>query len=278
MRKLQAFAKIIRPLNFIITFLSIIVAGIICNTGAFEKFNMLLAGLSGAIAAAGGNVINDYFDVEIDKVNKPSRVLPNGNLTKNEALALYFLLIIFSIYLAAEISIAALMVVVLSTVLIFLYSYRLKRIMLLGNVVVAFFTGLAFIYGGISVNNWTYALIPAVFAFMINFIREIVKDMEDIEGDKAQNILTFPQRVGFRKTVFLARLLAIFLIVLTMIPFIMGLYKIEYFIIVMLTVNIILVYFIKEINFTNNVQNFSKMSSLLKIGMIFGLAAIYMGI
>ena len=76
----------------------------------------------------------------------------------------------------------------------------MKRIILLGNFIVAFLTGLAFIYGGIAVNNFKYAVIPAIFAFLINFIREIVKDMEDIEGDKSAGIFSFPYLYGFKRS------------------------------------------------------------------------------
>lgn len=278
MKKLHAIFKIIRPVNFLITFLSIVVAGIICNTGHFEIINLIYAGISGAIAAAGGNVINDYMDIEIDRINKPDRALPSGILTNKEVLLLYSVFIAASVVLAILINIYALIVVIISNLLIFLYSFRIKRVPLLGNIFVAFFTGLAFIYGGIAVNNLLYALIPAVFAFMINLIRELVKDMEDVIGDRAQNIITFPQKYGFKKTNFLTVGLAVILMLLTVIPFVFNIYKIEYFIVVMLTVNLMLVYFISKIGTENSKGNYSKLSALLKVSMIFGLAAIYLGV
>lgn len=278
MKKLHAIFKIIRPVNFLITFLSIVVAGIICNTGHFEIINVIYAGISGAIAAAGGNVINDYMDIEIDRINKPDRALPSGILTNKEVLLLYSVFIAASVVLAILINIYALIVVIISNLLIFLYSFRIKRVPLLGNIFVAFFTCLAFIYWGIAVNNLLYALIPAVFAFMINLIRELVKDMEDVIGDRAQNIITFPQKYGFKKTNFLTVGLAVILMLLTVIPFVFNIYKIEYFIVVMLTVNLMLVYFISKIGTENSKGNYSKLSALLKVSMIFGLAAIYLGV
>ena len=69
--------------------------------------------------------------------------------------------------------------------------------MLLGNFSVASLTGLTFIYGGISVSNISVAVIPALFALLINFVREIVKDMEDVNGDIQNGIETFPYKFGF---------------------------------------------------------------------------------
>ena len=65
---------------------------------------------------------------------------------------------------------------------------------------VAFLTGLVFIFGGVVVENPTAAIVPAIFAFLINLIREIVKDMEDVEGDNKAGVITFPIKFGFQKS------------------------------------------------------------------------------
>jgi len=276
-KKIIAYLRISRPVNALITFLVISVACIISIYGDYSVLKIILAGLSGALTASAGNVINDYFDIEIDKVNRPHRVLPKGELTLKEALNFYIFLTGIALLFSVFISLLALLEVFFAAALLFLYSYRIKRIPLLGNFVVAFLTGFAFIYGGIAVNNVEAAMIPALFAFLINFIREIVKDMEDIEGDKQQGINSYPAVHGFKKAKTLIVFITIVLIILTVFPFIQELYKIEYFLVVMIFVNPLLVYIIKSLFDDDSNKNLNKLSNLLKLNMVIGLTAIFLG-
>jgi len=276
-KKIIAYLRISRPVNALITFLVISVACIISINGDYTVLKIILAGLSGALTASAGNVINDYFDIEIDKVNRPHRVLPKGELTLKEALNFYIFLTGIALLFSVFISLLALLEVFFAAALLFLYSYRIKRIPLLGNFVVAFLTGFAFIYGGIAVNNVEAAMIPALFAFLINFIREIVKDMEDIEGDKQQGINSYPAVHGFKKAKTLIVFITIVLIILTVFPFIQELYKIEYFLVVMIFVNPLLVYIIKSLFDDDSNKNLNKLSNLLKLNMVIGLTAIFLG-
>ena len=276
-KKIITYLRISRPVNALITFLVISVACIISIYGDYSVLKIILAGLSGALTASAGNVINDYFDIEIDKVNRPHRVLPKGELTLKEALNFYIFLTGIALLFSVFISLLALLEVFFAAALLFLYSYRIKRIPLLGNFVVAFLTGFAFIYGGIAVNNVEAAMIPALFAFLINFIREIVKDMEDIEGDKQQGINSYPAVHGFKKAKTLIVFITIVLIILTVFPFIQELYKIEYFLVVMIFVNPLLVYIIKSLFDDDSNKNLNKLSNLLKLDMVIGLTAIFLG-
>ena len=276
-KKIFAYIKISRPLNLLITFLVIIVACIISINEDYSVLKIILAGLTGALTASAGNVINDYFDIDIDKVNRPNRVLPKGELTLNEALGFYIFISLVSLFLSIFISIIALLEVFFASVLLFLYSYKIKKIPMLGNFVVAFLTGFAFIYGGMAVNNSKAAIIPALFAFLVNFIREIVKDMEDIEGDKQQGINSYPAIYGFKKAKKIIVFIAIVLIILTVFPFIKELYAIEYFLIVMVIVNPLLVYIVKSLFDDDSTKNLNKLSNLLKLDMVIGLTAIFLG-
>jgi len=276
-KKVFAYTKISRPINLLITFLVIIVACIISIDGNYSIFKIILAGLTGALTASAGNVINDYFDINIDKINRPNRVLPKTELTLKEALAFYIFLLLISLFLSIFISLIALLEVFSASALLYLYSYKIKKIPLLGNFVVAFLTGFAFIYGGMAVNNVEAATIPALFAFLVNFIREIIKDMEDIEGDKQQGVNSYPVIYGFKKAKTVIVFITIVLIILTVFPFINELYAIEYFLIVMIIVNPLLVYIIKSLFDDDSTKNLNKLSNLLKLDMVIGLTAIFLG-
>lgn len=277
-RKLTSILILVRPVNFIIAFITAIVAVSICSAHNFCLDIAVLTGLSAAITLSAGNIINDVFDVEIDKINRPRRPIPSGKISENSALVYYAILVLFSMTLAYLININAFLVVLCANIILFIYSKFFKRIPLAGNIVVAFLTGLVFIFGGLAVNNPDAALIPAGFAFMINMIREMVKDMEDVEGDKIAGVETFPLRFGFQKSKFLILTITISLIMLTAFPFITKLYKIEYFVFVMVTVNPFLIYSLKILFENHSQNNLKKASSLLKLDMVFGLIAIYVGI
>lgn len=277
MNKIAAIIRIIRPVNFAITFASIITAGFISCKNLIDLTVLILAAFSGGFAVAAGNVINDIFDLKIDKINRPERVLPSGELSVNEALILYIILCLAAIVTGMFINITAITIVLISVIIIFFYSQRLKKIPLIGNIVVSSFTGIAFIYGAVAVDNWVGGVIPAVFAFFINLIREIVKDIEDLEGDSKAGVYTFPAIRGIPVSITLIKLLTITLILLTTIPFLLKIYRIEYFVLVMPVVNGIFVYFLRKLSEDQSKVNLRKMSNLLKINMVVGLLAIFLG-
>jgi geranylgeranylglycerol-phosphate geranylgeranyltransferase len=277
MTKSIAIIRITRPVNLIITFFSIIIAALICSNGMIAPGRVIFASVSGALTAAAGNIINDLFDIEIDKINRPGRPLASGILTRREAGFLFVFFTVISLVLSCFINRFAFIIDACALILLFFYSYRLKRVILLGNFVVAFLTGLAFIYGGVSVDNLKYAFIPGVFALLINFIREMVKDMEDIEGDMSAGIFSFPYLYGFKPAKRVITVFSLILIIASFIPFLFRLYKIEYFILIMALVNPILIYSLKSLFKDNTKKNLNKISSMLKLDMLFGLIAIYLG-
>jgi len=273
--KLLAYLKIIRPINVLITFLVVLVAILISQTGVMEISIYLLVPLSASLIAAAGNVINDIYDIETDRISHPERVLVLGNLDIKRAWLLNFLLNTTAVFITLFISKTLLVIAVLTIVLLYFYSTHLQKLPLIGNITVAILTGAAFLYGGVAVDNISSAIIPAVFAIMINLIRELVKDTQDMEGDLKNGYQTFPIKFGVLNTHKLIIALSIILILMTLYPFFFHIYRIEYFIIVMLFVNPLIVYLVKIIS--SNTEALPKVSILLKINMIAGLIAIYLG-
>ncbi len=276
MKRLIAFFKIIRPVNIAITFAAVIIGGFFCSDFFIFNDKIIFAALSATLIAAAGNIINDYYDLEIDRINRPDRVLPQGIFSPKFSLHLYFDLTALGLLLAFQVSVEVVLIAFIAVVLLFLYSAYFKRKPLVGNAVVGMMTGLAFVYGGIAVGNWKAAIIPAVFAFMVNVIREIFKDIEDIPGDEKAGIKTFPIARGKQSAVTVIRFLLLLLIAATFVPFLFHLYRIEYFVIVMMTVNPIFIYAFKNSSDPGKL-NISKLNALLKVSMILGLTAIFFG-
>lgn len=271
------YIKLTRPLNCLITALVVLVGGIISSFQNSIGINLILASVVAAIVAASGNVINDMFDIEIDKIAHPDRPLASGKLKITEAKIFYIVLIIIAISISLILTNHLLIITVFAISLLFLYSFILKKIPLLGNIVIALLTALAFLFGGVAVDNFSGAIIPAIFAFLINLIRELVKDAEDYEGDKTYSVNTFPIKFGMKRTKQIAVAISIVQIAFTFYPFVESIYKIEYFVVVMVIVNPILIYSLKKLFENDDKKSFKQISSILKLDMVFGLIAIYLG-
>ncbi|MCB9247991.1 MAG: geranylgeranylglycerol-phosphate geranylgeranyltransferase [Ignavibacteriales bacterium] len=277
MKKLSSIIKITRPVNVLITFAVVIVGALISSNAFYLNQFVILSAISASLIAASGNIINDYFDYEIDLINRPNRPLPAEQISKNFVLLLYAIFVASGLILSHFIYLESVYIVMGTSVILFLYSYELKGIPILGNAAIAICTGLAFIYSGVAVNNWQAALIPAVFAFLINFVREIVKDVQDIKGDIKNGIVTFPNRFGISSTRNLLVIFILILIAATFFPFLINIYKIEYFLIVLFTVDLPLVFIIKYLLKNQLEAKVSQISMMLKIIMLLGLIAIIMG-
>jgi geranylgeranylglycerol-phosphate geranylgeranyltransferase len=275
-KKLKAFIALIRPLNLMIVFLTIAAAAVLAGAGINQWQIIALASLSGALVAAGGYAINDYFDVEIDKVNRPTRPIPNGVLSATEAWWVWRLLSSAGIIVGAFIGPYALGVVICWVISLYFYSKRYKRSVLVGNLLVGVMTGLAFVFGGIIAGNVESSFIPAVFAFLVNLSRELVKDVEDVEGDAQNNARTLPVKHGVRPALTLATLTLLILIASTLAAYRWGGYNLRYLAIVSI-VDVSFIWVIISMWRNSTPKNMHTLSTILKADMLIGLLAIYFG-
>jgi len=274
--RLINFIILSRPLNVAIGMLSIFIGAFITGTIS-PVIKVIFACLSGGIIAGGANVINDYYDVAIDKINKPHRPIAAGIITPNEAFVYSIILFVVGILFGWLVNWQAFAVSVFSLVILFLYSARLKRTVLWGNLTVSLATALAFIYGGIAVNRLSFAIIPAVFSFFYHLGREIIKDVEDVEGDKADKILTLPIKYGENLALKVATAVYILLIIITIIPYALNIFGLYYLIIVAFIVDGVVIYALFSMWKNSSSKNLSRLSIILKLNMFAGLIAIYCG-
>lgn len=274
--RLKYFLLLCRPLNVVIGMISIFIGAFI--TGTIQPWlKVILAGLSGGFIAAAANVINDYYDIEIDKINKPYRPIAAGIITPKEGFIYSLILFTPGIVLGYLINWLAFFVSVFSSALLYFYSYRLKRTVLWGNLSVSLITALAFIYGGSAVNRLGLALIPATFSFFYHLGREIIKDVEDIEGDRADNIKTLPIQYGARPALIIATGIYILLILLTPIPYLLTIFGLYYLLTVLFIVDGTIGYVLFSLWKNPAPNNLSRLSMILKLNMFAGLLAIYLG-
>lgn len=276
MNRLQGYIHLTRPVNLIIAFISIFIGGFI--TGTIHPLpKLLMACLSGTLIAAGANAVNDYFDLDIDRINKPNRPLPSGAVTQKEAYIFSLLLFGAGIAVSLMIHINGFIVAVTSAILLYLYSLRLKRTAVWGNLTVAFISGLAFIYGGMALGRIREAVVVGIFAFFYHWAREIIKDVEDLDGDRALGLSTMPIRWGIRNALGWTTVIIVTLIILTVVPFLIDIFGIAYLITVLLGVDLFLVYVLRSMWKDNGSKNLGRLAVWMKADMLIGLLAVYLG-
>lgn len=276
MKKISAYFIVTRPVNAFIGILSTFSGALI--SGTIQPFqNVLLACLSVGFIAASANSINDYYDLEIDKINKPNRPLPSGKLTPREVFIFSLILYALGMLTSVFINLQALLISFFSILLTFLYSAYLKRTVLWGNLSVSLVTGLAFIYGGVAVNRFYESLIPAGFSFLFHLGREIIKDTEDIKGDSMNRITTLPIKMGIPFALAVATLVYVILIFVTLIPYFFNIYGVYYFYTVLIGVDLVVVLILISCWFNSSAKNLGQMSVLLKADMLLGLIALFVG-
>ena len=211
----ESFLRITRAGNLlIIVFAQYFTAFFLAQADVFHDLRLFLLSLSTVLVAAGGYVINDYYDVKIDYINNPDRVVVGKTIHRRFAILLHVALSVLGIFVGFFVSWKLAAVNVMSVSVLWFYSNLLKRLPFIGNFTVALLTGasiaiLVFLYDA----NTILILIYALFSFFITLVREIIKDMEDLKGDNTYGCKTLPIVWGIRKTkITLYFLIAAFLI------------------------------------------------------------------
>jgi len=227
------------------------------------------------MTAAAGNIINDIFDLETDRLNRPSRVLPAGILPIRTAWFFYWSLVLTSQTIAfVFIPFDAALIILLVHFLLYFYSLKLKSTVLWGNLTVSFLVGLTFLCGGVFSGGGPEVIYPAVTAFFLTFARELIKDLEDMTGDQASGVVTYPLKYGIRN----ARLLAaagIFLTVISIpVPVITGAFGSFYLMVSLAFVGIPGVLLAVFLLTFSRKQHFSFASLMLKLMILPALLAV----
>jgi 4-hydroxybenzoate polyprenyltransferase len=269
--------QLIRPLN---TFFTAVITGTFCYlTGRGISLAIpILAGISAGMVAAGGNIINDIMDINSDRINKPLRVLASGKMTAGSAFLFYYACVTISIILSLQLSVPAFAVVVLTNVLLLFYAQKLRRNAWLKNVTIAGIGGLMFLYAGIVSGNIRAALFPALFAFLSTFLREIMKDITDVEGDKVSGYDSFPISFGIPTAIRIAQTSGLLLIASCIAAYYLNALNIYFFLIAMLVVCPVAFYIMVALQRFSGKPDMVKLTRLAKAMMFAGFLAILAGL
>ena len=276
MDRIIGYFKLTRPQNNLIAALSVLVGALVAGNIEYWR-GVVFACISAFFISGGGNCINDFFDVEIDRINKPFRPLARGEVSKISALWFSGFLFLVGLFLSLFIRPLSVMIATVAIIFLIFYSSILKRKLFWGNFTVSLVAAVAFVYGGITTRDFRLSLIPAVFAFLFHMGREIIKDVQDLKGDLSLNVSSFPIRFGIRFSLIFATLIFSLLIFLTSLPYLFDIFSFLYLIMVILGVDLVLFYVLLSMWKDPSNSNLGRLSTILKIDMFLGLAAIYVG-
>ena len=189
-------------------------AGFLISTETIFDIRLFLLSTSTILIAAAGYIINDYYDVKIDLINKPERVVIGKGITRRYALLFHTVLSVTGVAIGFLLNWKIGVINFTCAFLLWLYSNALKRLPFVGNLTVALLTGLSiFIVNLLYPPMVVLVGIYSLFAFFITIVREIIKDLEDLRGDDTFGCKTLPIVWGIRGTkLFTYFLLALFVL------------------------------------------------------------------
>jgi 4-hydroxybenzoate polyprenyltransferase len=258
---------------------------------SMPMFVMLV--LATVFIAAGGYIINDYFDRDLDRINRPQTFIIGRVIWPRQAMAWYLVFTITGLLLGTWVAVRAEelflgIIFFMASGLLWFYSNTYKHELLLGNILVALMTALVpflvvlfelplllrhygTVFKPISPYLMIWVLGFSLFAFMLNLVREIIKDVEDFEGDKAYGKNTIPVKWGFGP----ARWISVIILLLTMLLlaaawfyYVRDIYTLLYFIVLIIVPLIAAIAMLLK---GGNKAKYGRISTLLKIIMITGL-------
>lgn len=272
--------RLIRLQNCLLAALATLVGGYL-QTLEPQLTDLYLMAVISALICGAGNALNDRLDVASDKINHPSRPLPSGALKTTEASLVALMLGALGLLLSLALSPSLMALVALATGALVWYNYRLKRVAVFGNLMVAFLGALTVVAGGMAAGGNIFhlpgVLFPATLAFLIHFAREMTKDIEDIEGDKTVGFATYPIRQSVKLALNVASATVALLVILTLAPAYLGWYTSLYTYTVILAVDVPLVVILILLNVESKPRTLRTASLVYKLGMVMGLVAIYLG-
>jgi geranylgeranylglycerol-phosphate geranylgeranyltransferase len=272
-----------------------LMAGFAAIIGTLIAFNILASDAHGShppgnfpVPAAGlvflvvflisgaGNAINDYFDIKIDSINRPERPIPSGRVKLKEALYFSYLLFALGTALAFSINPVCGLIALFNSLMLIFYAKTLKSTPLFGNLSIGYLTGSTFLFGAsvFGLEGLKTLFVLFVLSALAITAREIVKDIEDMEGDKIEGADTLPLRIGARKASYLAVLIGFLAVLLSPLPYLMSVLGLRYLYLV----------FLADLGFLAAIHQIlvrndpAKSSKMFKIAMFFALLAFIAGV
>ncbi|MDA4124315.1 MAG: geranylgeranylglycerol-phosphate geranylgeranyltransferase [Thaumarchaeota archaeon] len=223
----RAGVDLIRPVNCAMIGFAVIVGVFVSKPASVSFIQSVLGFMTGFFVCAYSMVVNDVYDVEVDRVNRPERPIPSGRISTQVASRLSIVVLLAGIACSVlSLSPAAVVIALVYASLSWLYNSRAKKAGLAGNLIVASSLAIPFIYGGVVAGGniaGSLLLMMALTSFFAGVGREVVKAMADIEGDAERGIGSVARNRGLRTASFVGSAFFLLAVVTSWVPFVLGL-------------------------------------------------------
>lgn len=266
-----AAIEVTRPHNGVLTFLSVILGGLLAHPDV--SGTLLAAGAAAALVASGGYVLNDVCGLAADAVNRPHRPIPSGRLSRRTAAIESALLLLGGLLLGVGLPSPVPQLTLGAALALVAYNLKLQRVPAAGNLLVAGLGALAFLYGGAAAGTMGPAVVPACFAFIYHLGREVLKDAEDCAGDRHLGGSNLALRWGDAAARRIAAACCVAVVALSPLPVLRVGYGALY-LCLMLVLNGLLLDVAGSVASPGPVD-YRALNRLLKLGMPIGLAAVF---
>lgn len=233
-------------------FIAVLIGAVIARQGVPPANKLFFAFLTPLFLEASTFALNDYFDYEVDKKNeRMDRPLVRGDLEPRTALYVFIVFFPLGILSSLFVNISCFVIAVFTGFLSILYDVWMKNVKLLGNFYIAYIMAVPFIFGGVVETTKIYPIIVvlALIAFLTGVGREMMKDIMDYEGDKAEGVKSFPQYIGKEKSRAVTSIIYIIAVGISPIPFLFNIGEIGavynsnfYYLAVVIVTDIMLLY------------------------------------
>jgi geranylgeranylglycerol-phosphate geranylgeranyltransferase len=239
MGKISGFVRLMRPINCAMMGFAVFVGAVLADPSFFDVawLGVLYGFVTGFMLTAASMTINDYYDRAIDAINEPSRPIPSGSVSAQQALTFVFVLSAVGFVFAYLTSVLCLVVAVISWIVVVAYVTVGKRSGLAGNLLVSTCVAIPFIYGSIAVLSQVplSVLLFTLMAFLSNTGREITKGIVDVKGDAAEGVKTLAVRYGEKSAAVAAALFYVSAVALTPVPPLLNLVSLWFIPLVLVT-------------------------------------------
>lgn len=278
MRKLWYMLLIGRPINNLLTLVSVATAGLLLRD--VPQFDDLITAALGAAFICGfGNAINDSLDHVTDRINKPERPIPSGRLSVMQGYISAVVHLAAGLALASFVNTTCLLIAASASLLLFEYALFGKRLPLIANIWVAGVSALSFTYATAVGENWEWGQIRlvalgAVFVFLFHLGREIVKDIEDKAGDMVSGAKTLPIMFGVKVSKIAVAIIFVLLMIAMLLAYVVLGLSTWYLVCSVVLIVIPLIDILRQLARSSGEKELHRVQAMLKALMPFGLAVL----
>tara|TARA_Y100000590_G_C15692175_1_gene1003816 strand:- start:554 stop:1390 length:837 start_codon:yes stop_codon:yes gene_type:complete len=272
-KKIQSIIHLIRFGNIMIANLVILVSYYIL--GATN--NIIPCMLFVSFSMGFGNILNDIIDMHTDSIAHSNRPLITGKITKKESQVLLIICFVFILVFFGSLnSISQYTYIIILFPLLVFYTSTFKKIPFLGNIVIAFLLAFVFIFTEMFIyGTYSQLVIPALLAFGLSWIRELIKDINDYDGDYKYNINTVPVYFGINFAKYFVISLILTFSIAILLPYFFSYYTINYFISLIFLIEIPLYILVFLLLNKPTKTTYTRLTYLTKYMVIAGLVVLY---